>query len=117
MRSFSRRWSQDALLPFEAANAIYKRVNRGQFSISAAVRAMADLLMIKPVLDDRPDIYTRALALAHQFNQRASYDAYHLALAEREGCSYWTADERLWNTVKGVFPWVHWIGEYRQSQL
>lgn len=52
-----------------------------------------------------------ALALANQFNLSATYDAHYLALAERKGCEYWTADERLWNVVKTQLPWVRWLGE------
>lgn len=104
-----------SLLTFEAVNAIYKRVSRNQLSLGEARRALADLLLITPVLDHEPDIHIRALELAHQFNQRASYDAHYLALAGREGCPYWTADERLWNTVRDRLAWVHWIGEYHPS--
>ncbi len=31
--------------------------------------------------------------------------------AEYQRCECWTADERLWNTVKQQFSWVRWIGE------
>ena len=36
-------------------------------------------------------------------------------VAESHRCECWTADERLWNTVQGEFPWVRWIGERRQN--
>lgn len=49
---------------------------------------------------------------ASRFAQPAAYDAHYLALAEREGCEYWTADQRLWNTVKAALPWVRWLGNY-----
>ena len=38
-------------------------------------------------------------------------DAYYLALAEMERCEFWTADERLYNSVKDGFPLIHWLGE------
>jgi predicted nucleic acid-binding protein len=55
---------------------------------------------------------TRALELADRFGLSATYDAHYLALAEREGCEYWTADERLWNSVRAQLGWVRWLGEY-----
>jgi len=61
----------------------------------------------------QPGTHARALELAHRFGQPASYDAHYLALAERERCDVWTADERLWNAVREELPWVHWVGAYR----
>jgi hypothetical protein len=43
---------------------------------------------------------------------RLIVDARYLALAERESCEYWTADERLWNSVRAQLGWVRWLGEY-----
>ena len=37
-------------------------------------------------------------------------DAHYLALAESRLCECWTADERLWDTVKNGLSWVHWVG-------
>jgi predicted nucleic acid-binding protein len=37
-------------------------------------------------------------------------DAHYLALAESRQCECWTADERLWDTVKNGLSWVHWVG-------
>ncbi len=52
------------------------------------------------------------MELAHQYGLPAAYDAHYLALAEREGCEYWTTDERLWNAVKAQLPWVRWLGTF-----
>ncbi|MGH9783045.1 MAG: type II toxin-antitoxin system VapC family toxin, partial [Terriglobia bacterium] len=56
-------------------------------------------------------IHPRALELTERFNFQAAYDAHYLALAEAHRCECWTADERLWNRVKGEFAWVRWVGE------
>ncbi len=53
--------------------------------------------------------------MTQKFRLPATYEAHYLALAEREACDYWTADERLWNGVKGELSWVRWLGSYRQS--
>jgi predicted nucleic acid-binding protein len=39
-------------------------------------------------------------------------DAHYLALAEQQNCEYWTADTRLWNTVRGKLSWIRWLGDY-----
>lgn len=55
----------------------------------------------------------RAYALAAQFNRPTAYDSQYLALAEREHCEFWTADEKLFNVVSSTFAWVRWLGHYQ----
>jgi predicted nucleic acid-binding protein len=45
-----------------------------------------------------------------RFRMPAAYDAHYLALAQWLRCECWTADGRLWNTVKSEFAWVRWVG-------
>jgi predicted nucleic acid-binding protein len=63
-----------------------------------------------------PVLGVRAIELANNFSLLATYDAYYLALAERESCEFWTADTRMWNAVKGKFAWVRWMGDYHTGQ-
>jgi predicted nucleic acid-binding protein len=51
------------------------------------------------------------IELASQFNLAATYDAHYLALAERENCEFWTADERLYNSVRDRFSWVRLMAD------
>ncbi len=104
-----------SLLTGEIANALYKRVRRGEITIGDAVASMNDFLAFDIEYIPLRDVSVRALALAEQFALKATYDAHYLALAEREGCELWTADERLWNSVKDRLGWVQWIGNV-QSQ-
>ena len=53
--------------------------------------------------------FLRILELASQFKLPARYDAHYLALAEREQCEFWTADERLYNSVKDQLSWVRFM--------
>ncbi|HLH72158.1 MAG TPA: type II toxin-antitoxin system VapC family toxin [Chloroflexota bacterium] len=104
-----------ALLAYEVASALYKRVCRDELSLELAQERLADLLERGPVLDFDPLLHQQALSLAHRFGQSASYDAHYLALAQREQCEFWTADERLWNAVCQDLPWVRWIGTFGPS--
>ena len=61
---------------------------------------------------ERQSIAQRALELAYRFGLPATYDANFLALAEREECELWTADMRLWNSVKGKLLWVHSLSDF-----
>ena len=46
------------------------------------------------------------LAVTHG---RTVYDSLYLALSEREGCQFVTADERFANAVATAFPSVVWL--------
>lgn len=58
------------------------------------------------------NLLRRALELATQFNRPTAYDAQYLAVAERLGCEFWTADERLYNAAKDQLAWVNWLGNF-----
>lgn len=59
----------------------------------------------------RPELHCRALSLAAELGQPTTYDAHYLALAESEGCEFWTADDRLYRAVRERLPWVRLLGE------
>lgn len=105
-----------ALLPYEVSNALFKRVRRGELTVEEAKEGLEAVLAALPApAEPWCTLYARALEVAHRFGRSASYDAHYLALAELEGCELWTADERLWNTVKGELSWVRWVGELASS--
>ena len=54
----------------------------------------------------------RAWEIATDFGFATVYDATYLALAELQGCEFWTADERLFNQVKDKLSFVKWLGHY-----
>jgi predicted nucleic acid-binding protein len=77
----------------------------------AEADSKCDLLLAQPVqamIDDA--LLRRGFALATQFNRPTAYDAQYLAVAERLGYDFWTADERLYNVVNTQLSWVGWLG-------
>jgi predicted nucleic acid-binding protein len=54
----------------------------------------------------------RAIDIAASTRQKAAYDAHYLALAEREGTDFWTADRPFFAATHGQFPQVRWVGAY-----
>jgi predicted nucleic acid-binding protein len=95
-----------ALFAYEATNAIAKRVKRAQLTLEAAKQRLAALLENGPALEQDTAIHLRALEIMERFALPSAYDAHYLALAETRQCECWTADERLWNTVKKELSWV-----------
>lgn len=101
------------VLTSEVASALYKRVRRGDLPIEDARSLLAGVLLLDLAFVDDSTLSLRALELAHDFALKAPYDAHYLALAEMADCDFWTADERLWNSVRNNLSRVKWIGSYR----
>ena len=103
-----------ALLAYEITNSLYRKARRGETTIDGVRLALTRILTTDLVLDSfqGPALSIRALEFAQRFNLPATYDAHYLALAEREDCELWTADTRLWNSIKGKLSWVRWMAEY-----
>jgi len=106
-----------ALLIYEVTNTLYRNARKGEITFERAKKAQEEILLAKVALDFSPDfkLSLRAIELADRFNLPATYDSHYLALAEREGCELWTADTRLWNSIKGKLTWVRWMGDYSAS--
>ena len=102
-----------SLLVNELTNTLYKRVQREEISEKQAREVLSKLLGLAVVLFDDAELADRAMVLAREFRLRAVYDAFYLSSAELTRCELWTADERLYNTVRSDLPWVHWIGEFQ----
>ncbi|TAK33787.1 MAG: PIN domain-containing protein [Chloroflexota bacterium] len=99
----------------EVTNAVYKRVRRGELSVSQAREALDVVLSFGVRLEESPDLHRRALDLAYRFNRPTPYDAHYLALAELHTCEVWTGDERLYNAVGPYFSWLRWVGTYQPT--
>ena len=100
------------LMPFEVANALHRRVLRGELSVGDNTRMIARLLESRPELHQPPGLHVRALQLATQLKQGAAYDAHYLALAESVGCELWTAAERFYRAASPSIDNVRWLGDY-----
>ena len=100
------------LMPFEVANALHRRVLRGELNVGDSIRMMARLLASRLELHQPPDLHVRALQLASLLKQNAAYDAHYLALAENFGCELWTADERFYRAASPSIDNVRWLGEF-----
>lgn len=57
-------------------------------------------------------LLTEAYELAVRFNRPRAYDSQYMALADRLQCDFWTADERLVNSVQAQFSRIHWLGNW-----
>ncbi len=102
------------LLAYEITNALYRKVRKGEIILDRAKEALAEISLTEITFNFSSDfaLSTRAIELASHFNLPATYDSHYLALAEHKDCELWTADLRMWNSVKGKLDWVRWMGDY-----
>lgn len=98
------------LLRYEVTNAIHRTAQAGQIGRIAALKALSTALDMPISLYADAHVHRDAFAFAARFNLPAAYDAHYLALADRLGVEFWTADRRLANTVASALPWVRFAG-------
>lgn len=99
------------LLRYEVASALWRKVARGLMRGEDARQALEVALSLDITFLDPPELPLRAFDLAGKLNRPATYDMCYLALAEIVGGECWTADERLYNAVRGAFPAIRLLDE------
>jgi predicted nucleic acid-binding protein len=106
-----------ALLAYEITNALYQRIRRSEISLERGKEALRGFALVGIEFDFSQDfsLSTRATEIAGLYNLPATYDAQYLALAESKQCELWTADMRLWNSIRGKLAWVRWLGDYQSD--
>jgi predicted nucleic acid-binding protein len=77
---------------------------------------LARLLVYPVEFHEDNDLLKEAYELAVRFNRPRAYDTQYLALAERLGCEFWTADQRLVNSTQGQFSRIRWLGNWSETK-
>ena len=94
------------LLYYELTNALRRYAAHGELLPQEATKLLDVALRLGISLYGDAELHRRALQLAETFSLPAAYDAHYLALAERLGAEFWTADKRLVRAVQKALPWV-----------
>ncbi len=95
-----------SLLHYEITNALHRYVVHGELLVEDASELLKLALKLDITLYGDADLHQRALNMAKNLSLPATYDAHYLALAERFGAEFWTADKRLVRSAQKVMPWV-----------
>ena len=95
-----------ALVQYEVAGVLRDRARRRQLSEALARSALSAALNLEGLeVVNSVDMHLRAWELALEFGL-STYDATYLALAEIRNCDLWTADRRLYKSVRGKLDYV-----------
>lgn len=100
-----------ALLGYEVTSSLRRYVHFDHLTQAQGQRAYDLFRRIAIQLSAQVEILDGAWRLAARFRRPTAYDTAYLALAELRGCEFWTADRRLFNSVRGELSWVHYIGQ------
>jgi len=102
----NRLLAAPTLLFYEVSNALYRYQKYDYLSAEAVDLALQAAQALPITLHGDSDLHRRAITIARRFTLPAAYDAHYLALAERLGAQFFTADRRLVNTVGDKLDWV-----------
>lgn len=111
------RWEREGqtlvaptLLAFEVTANLRRFVHTKTLTVREGDEALQYFLQLPIRLSAQRGIFPLALKLAREFNHPRAYDSTYLALAHLRHADFWTADERLYNSVKHRLNWVYWAG-------
>lgn len=99
-----------SLLEYEVMNGLIIAQKRGRVEEEKILTAIDGFVNLEIKLKNLSSLYQRVIHYCKVYNFSA-YDASYLSVAEEQGVSMITADERLYNMVKKDLKWVKWIGD------
>jgi predicted nucleic acid-binding protein len=100
-----------ALLAFEVTSVLRNHTFRNAISAESANAALSAFRRLPVRYASHSALIPRAWALASRLDRPTAYDAFYLALAESLGCTFWTADKRLYSSAHEALSWIHLLGE------
>jgi predicted nucleic acid-binding protein len=96
----------------EITAVVRKAVYQGRIDAQRGRALLAQLLSYSLAFHEDDALLKEAYELAVRFNRPRAYDSQYMALAERLQCDFWTADERLVNSIQAQFSRIRWLGHW-----
>jgi predicted nucleic acid-binding protein len=93
------------IFPVELSHALTRAERQGRIAVSDAVRFLTDIMGTSPQLFSSLPLVLRACDISSRMRVGV-YDCLYVALAEREGCEFLTADDRLVRALGPTFPFI-----------
>ncbi|MFM7367455.1 MAG: type II toxin-antitoxin system VapC family toxin [Sphaerospermopsis kisseleviana] len=100
------------LFYYEITNALHRMNQANLLTIEEIEQALEDALNLGIVLYGNSQIsqlHQMAINIAKTLKLSAAYDAHYLALSKLLNAEFYTADKRLYNSVKSSINWIHFI--------
>jgi predicted nucleic acid-binding protein len=93
------------VFPVEIGHGLTRAERQKRITPAEGATYLADLLMLLPQLHPSLALLPRAYEISSQMRV-GIYDCLYVALAEREGCEFITADDRLLKNLGAQFPFI-----------
>jgi predicted nucleic acid-binding protein len=93
------------IFPIEFVHSLTRAERRRRITTAEGSQALLDFLQSLPQLFPAVPLLPRAYAISSRARIGA-YDCLYVALAEREGCLFITADDRLVKNLQTQFPFI-----------
>ena len=101
------------LFEYEIESVLQRYLNLGRMQIQKADEALEFIQSVGISFVVVSEMVVYARKLARQFKKNAIYDSLNVALAERRGCDFWTADKALYNSVRKELAYVKLLGDFQ----
>jgi predicted nucleic acid-binding protein len=99
-------------MPVEVVNTIHRKAKREEITPAEAERALATFLALTINITIPDRLYESSLLLAQRFDRPTVYDTQYVALAQIAGCEFWTADQKLLNSLDGRLAFVRSLSSF-----
>lgn len=93
------------IYPVEIAHALTRAERQGRITPAQGAQLLKDMFKTCPRLHPYLPLLPRAYEISSAV-RKGVYDCLYIALAEREGCEFLTADEKLVKDLKTPFPFL-----------
>jgi predicted nucleic acid-binding protein len=93
------------VFPVEVAHALTRAERQGRIPVPESATRLADVLTTAPLFHPHFPLLLRATEISSRLRVGV-YDCLYVALAEREGCQFVTADMRLVANLQAQFPFI-----------
>ena len=93
------------VFPVEVGHALTRAERQRRIPVGTAVPLLADVVSTLPALHSSLPFLLRACTISSQA-RIGFYDCLYVALAQREGCDFVTADARLLTNLQVQFPFI-----------
>lgn len=93
------------VFPGEVGHALTRAERQGRITIGEALRLWADVMASSPRLITSLPLTHQAIAISSQ-TRVGVFDCMYVSLADREGCPFITADDRIIKNLQSQFPFI-----------
>lgn len=100
-----------SIFSYEIVSAILVAFSKGRISEDKGMKAINYNLNLGIELIDFYPLIQQTFSISKTYRISA-YDSSYIALAQKEECSFYTGDKRLFNSLRGKIESIKWIGDY-----